>query len=197
MAQSKRTPTNRRRSNPPASSAGKWIVLLLLIVIVLLGYVATHLWKKGAHLGSDSAQHDARSVKKPDEKPPVKPDFEFYTLLPQQNNGPAITTPDKPLPPEKPAAENKTTESPASPASKEPERNYWIQAGSFATEAEADRRKAEIAMQGFVSEVHQASVNGKSYYRIQIGPVAQSQLSAVRKRLADAHIDTLPPKVAP
>jgi len=115
-------------------------------------------------------------------------------LLPKQNNGPAIATPDKPLPPEKPAVENKTTES---PASKEPERNYWIQAGSFATEAEADRRKAEIAMQGFVSEVHQASVNGKNYYRIQIGPVAQSQLATVRKRLADAHIDTLPPKVAP
>ena len=74
---------------------------------------------------------------------------------------------------------------------------YRVRVGHFATEAEADRRKAEIAMQGFVSEVHQASVNGKNYYRIQIGPVAQSQLATVRKRLADAHIDTLPPKVAP
>jgi cell division protein FtsN len=194
MAQSKRTPTNRRRSNPPASSAGKWIVLLLLIVVVLLGYVATHLWKKDAHLGSGSAQHDARSVKKPDEKPPVKPDFEFYTLLPKQNNGPAITTPDKQLPPANAASENKTT---GTPASKESARSYWIQAGSFATEAEADRRKAEIAMQGFISEVHPAKVNGKNYYRIQIGPIAQSQLATVRKRLADAHIDTLPPKVAP
>ncbi|OZB35461.1 MAG: hypothetical protein B7X44_09815, partial [Halothiobacillus sp. 15-55-196] len=166
MAQSKRTPTNRRRSNPPAGSAGKWIVALLLVVIVLLGYVASHLWKKDTHLGSGSGQQDARSVKKPDEKPPVKPDFEFYTLLPQQNNGPAITTPDKQLPPDKATSENKTT---GTQANKAPERNYWIQAGSFATEAEAERRKAEIAMQGFASEVRPASVNGKTYYRIQIG----------------------------
>jgi len=194
MAQSKRTPTNRRRSNPPAGSAGKWIVALLLVVIVLLGYVASHLWKKDTHLGSGSGQQDARSVEKPDEKPPVKPDFEFYTLLPQQNNGPAITTPDKQLPPDKATSENKTT---GTPASKAPERNYWIQAGSFATEAEADRRKAEIAMQGFASEVRPASVNGKTYYRIQIGPIKQEQLATLRKRLSDAHIDTLPPKVAP
>lgn len=194
MAQSKRTPTNRRRSSPSTSSVGKWIVLLLLIVIVLLGYLATHLWKKEAHLGSGSAQHDARSVKKPEEKAPIKPDFEFYTLLPKQNNGPAITTPDRQLPPDKAASKNQTT---GTPASKEPEQSYWIQAGSFATAAEADRRKAEIAMQGFASEVRKANVNGKDYYRIQIGPIAQSQLATVRKRLADAHIETLPPKAAP
>ncbi|MBD3815836.1 MAG: SPOR domain-containing protein [Halothiobacillus sp.] len=193
MAQSKRTPTNRRRSNPPAGSAGKWIVVLLLVVIVLLGYVASHLWKKDAHLGSGSGRQDVRSVKKPDEKPPVKPDFEFYTLLPQQNNGPVVATPDKQLPPDKPAPESKTTET---PASKGPERNYWIQAGSFATQPEAERRKAEIAMQGFASEVRLASVNGKTYYRIQIGPIKQEQLATLRKRLADAHIDTLPPRPA-
>lgn len=195
MAQTKRTPTNRRRNSPPASSAGKWIILLLLIVVVLLVYVASHLWKKDAHMGSGSAQQDARSVKKPDEKPPVKPDFEFYTLLPQQGSGPAIRDPSTQLPPDSNAtSESKKT---VSPESKVPEQSYWIQAGSFATEAEADRRKAEIAMQGFISEVRPANVNGKNYYRIQIGPIAQSQLATVRKRLADAHIDTLPPKVAP
>lgn len=195
MAQSKRTPANRRRSNPPSGSAGKWIILLLLIVIALLAFVASHLWKKDANLAAGSAQHDARSVKKPDEKAPVKPDFEFYTLLPKQNNGPVIPPSNQPLAPK---AEQSTPKSPDAKARKNNSaQSYWIQAGSFATKPEAERRKAEIAMQGFVSEVRPANVNGKKYYRIQIGPISHAQLTTVRKRLADAHIETLPPKAMP
>jgi len=210
MAQARRSPANRRRSNEP-NAAGKWIVVLLLIVIALLVYVVAHLWKKDAQQGTDSVRHDARAVKKPEEKAAVKPDFEFYTLLPQQNNGPVIPAPTTPIPTLKPPVIDKPiSNKPAVPASTAPvsvapaaaqpkavERNFWIQAGSFATAAEANRRKAEIAMQGFVSDVRTATVNGKQYYRIQIGPVAESQLAGVRKRLSEARIDTLPPKINP
>jgi len=204
MAQTKRTPVNRRRSNEP-NAASKWIVLLLIVAVALLAYVASQLWKKDAALGGHSAQQDARSVKKPDEKAPQKPDFEFYTLLPQQNNGSVIPAPVPPAPVTKPALVEKPPVLPvtAAPnaasdaASRPPERSFWIQAGSFATAAEANRRKAEIAMQGFVSDVRTATVNGKQYYRIQIGPVAESQLAGVRKRLSEARIDTLPPKINP
>jgi cell division protein FtsN len=209
MAQTKRTPANRRRSTEP-NAASKWIVLLLIVAVALLAYVASQLWKKDSAIGGRSTQQDARSVKKPEEKAPQKPDFEFYTLLPQQNNGPVIPTPATPVPAEKPDAKLDAkpapTEKPpapfapsaANPAAAKPlERSFWIQAGSFATEAEANRRKAEIAMQGFASDVRTATVNGKQYYRIQIGPVAESQLVSVRKRLTEARIDTLPPKIAP
>ncbi|HUN00974.1 MAG TPA: SPOR domain-containing protein [Halothiobacillus sp.] len=204
MAQTKRTPVNRRRSNEP-NAASKWIVLLLIVAVALLAYVASQLWKKDAALGGHSAQHDARSVKKPEEKAPQKPDFEFYTLLPQQNNGPVIPTPAPPAPVIKPAPVEKPPASPGTVAPNAPpdaapkpsERSFWIQAGSFATPAEANRRKAEIAMQGFVSDVRTATVNGKQYYRIQIGPIAESQLAGVRKRLVEARIDTLPPKTTP
>ena len=206
MAQTKRAPANRRRSSEP-NAASKWIVLLLIIAVALLAYVASQLWKKDGAIGGHSAQQDARSVKKPEEKAPQKPDFEFYTLLPQQNNGPVIPTPATPTPAVKPDAQPPAPTAkppePAAPsaanpaAAKPPERSFWIQAGSFATEAEANRRKAEIAMQGFVSDVRSATVNGKQYYRIQIGPIAESQLAGVRKRLAEARIDTLPPKITP
>ncbi len=204
MAQTKRTPANRRRTSEP-NAASKWIVLLLIVAGALLAYVASQLWKKDAATGEHSAQQDARSVKKPETKAPQKPDFEFYTLLPQQNNGPVIPAPAPPAPVTKPAPAEKPPVPPATSvpsavsdaASKPPERSFWIQAGSFATEAEANRRKAEIAMQGFVSDVRTATVNGKQYYRIQIGPVAESQLAGVRKRLAEARIDTLPPKTTP
>ncbi|HQT42637.1 MAG TPA: SPOR domain-containing protein [Halothiobacillus sp.] len=199
MAQTKRSPANRRRSNEP-NAAGKWIVLLLVVAVALLAYVAAQLWKKDAHIGSATSQQDARSVKKPEDKPPAKPDFEFYTLLPQQNNGPVIPAPpeksvpsQKPVSPTTPASPDSASDAPPKAA----ERTFWIQAGSFATQAEADRRKAEIAMQGFSSDVRAATVNGKQYYRIQIGPMVESQLAGVRKRLTDARIDTLPPKTAP
>lgn len=193
MAQSKRSPANRHRSaTQPA--AGKWIVVLLLVVAGLLVFIAAHLWKKDGRSGEGSTQHDARSVKKTESSSPIKPDFEFYTLLPKQSNSPVIPAPaEKSTAPEKPAAPAKSESTESSSKSL----NYWIQAGSFATQAEADRRKAEIAMQGFTSEVRPAEVNGKSYYRIQIGPIKSNQLSEVRRRLKTAGIDTLPPRMAP
>lgn len=193
MAQSKRSPANRHRSSTPPGT-GKWIVVLLLVVAALLVFIAARLWKKDDPAGYSSMQHDARSVKKMEQKPPVKPDFEFYTLLPQQSNSPVIPAPPtKPATPEKPAAPagSDKTEAPAK------DLNYWIQAGSFATQAEADRRKAEIAMQGFSSEVRSAEVNGKNYYRIQIGPIKSAQLPEVKRRLKAAEIDTLPPRTSP
>ncbi|MDA3877784.1 MAG: SPOR domain-containing protein [Halothiobacillus sp.] len=193
MAQSKRSPTNRHRSSTPPTTS-KWIVVLLLVVAGLLVFIAAHLWKKEDPTGYGSMQHDARSVKKMEQKPPVKPDFEFYTLLPQQSNSPVIPSQQlKPAPPVKPSAPT-VPDKTAAPVK---ELNYWIQAGSFATQAEADRRKAEIAMQGFSSEVHSAEVNGKHYYRIQIGPIKSSQLSDVKRRLSAAEIDTLPPRTSP
>lgn len=189
MAQNKRAPANRHRnSTPPAT--GKWIIVLLLVVAGLLVFIAAHLWKKDGQSGQESTRHDARSVKKTEPQAPVKPDFEFYTLLPKQSNSPVIPPPVEKPPlaaPEKPDR----TESAAKSI------NYWIQAGSFATQAEADRRKAEIAMQGFTSEVRQAEVNGKTYYRIQIGPIKNNELPEVRRRLKTAGIDTLPPRTTP
>lgn len=195
MAQNKRAPANRHRSSTPPAT-GKWIVVLLLVVAGLLVFIAAHLWKKDGQSGQESTRHDARSVKKTEPQAPVKPDFEFYTLLPKQSNSPVI-----PSPAEKPA----TGEKPSATAPEKPDRtesaaksiNYWIQAGSFATQAEADRRKAEIAMQGFTSEVRPAEVNGKTYYRIQIGPIKNNDLPEVRRRLKTAGIDTLPPRTAP
>lgn len=194
MAQSKRTPANRHRSSAPPAT-GKWIVVLLLVVAGLLVFIAAHLWESDGRTGQPT-QQDARAVTKMAPKQPVKPDFEFYTLLPKQSNSPVI-----PAPTETPAASEKPPAPvPAKPGNAEPPAkslNYWIQAGSFATQAEADRRKAEIAMQGFSSEVRSAEVNGKTYYRIQIGPIKSNQLTEVRHRLKTAGIDTLPPRTAP
>ncbi|WP_407275688.1 SPOR domain-containing protein [Halothiobacillus sp. DCM-1] len=199
MASSKRAPTNRRRpADRSASSASKWVVLLLVGVVLVLAVLASHWWKKDQS-PAEAGRQDARAVTKPAEKTPIKPDFEFYTLLPKENNGPVLPVPPPGNAPVTiaPSPAAPTPPSPDDAKSASAARQYLIQAGSFATEAEANRRKAEIAMQGFSSQIQSAVVNGKPYYRIQIGPVAESELPQLKKRLAAAHIDTLPPRALP
>ena len=70
--------------------------------------------------------------------------------------------------------------------------SYMLQAGSFSTNADADRRRAELAMQGIESHVHKADVHGKTYHRVYIGPLDDlDELNMIRSRLRAARIDVL------
>jgi len=69
---------------------------------------------------------------------------------------------------------------------------YLLQAGSFSTHNDADRRRAELALQGIVSRVQRAKVNGRDYYRVYIGPIDDlDQLNMTRSRLREARIDVM------
>lgn len=69
---------------------------------------------------------------------------------------------------------------------------YVLQAGSFSTHEDADRRRAELAMQGIESRIQVAVVNGKTYHRVHIGPTEDlDELNLLRSRLRAAHIDVL------
>ena len=69
---------------------------------------------------------------------------------------------------------------------------YILQAGSFSTHGDADRRRAELALHGIVSRVQQARVNERDYYRVYIGPIEElDELNMLRSRLRAAKIDVL------
>lgn len=69
---------------------------------------------------------------------------------------------------------------------------YILQAGSFSTHGDADRRRAELALHGIVSLVQQARVNKRDYYRVYIGPIEElDELNMLRSRLRAAKIDVL------
>lgn len=186
MATAKKSSSKSNRKRPASGGGGTqtrtaWIVLGLAVLAVVVVVVLANQWGKKQTVPTEhKAQTDARSVKKPDQQPAQK--FEFYTLLPKQENGPRV--PEKPA--QKPGGSNPSTSSKPAPSV-----NYWVQVGSFATPAEADRRKAEVAMLGFSSTVRSADVHGKTYYRVQIGPVADKDVGVVEKRLHDAKIGTL------
>ena len=69
---------------------------------------------------------------------------------------------------------------------------YLLQAGSFSTHSDADRRRAELAMQGIESRVQRARVNNRDYYRVYVGPIEDLDvLNVTRSRLREAKIDVM------
>ena len=69
---------------------------------------------------------------------------------------------------------------------------YVLQAGSFSAFADADRRRATLAMQGIESRVQRVTIDDKTYHRVRIGPIDDlDELNILRSRLRAANIDVL------
>jgi cell division protein FtsN len=69
---------------------------------------------------------------------------------------------------------------------------YVLQAGSFSTNEDADRRRAELGLQGIESHIQRVKVNDRNYHRVYIGPTDDlDELNVLRSRLRAAKIDVL------
>ena len=69
---------------------------------------------------------------------------------------------------------------------------YVLQAGSFTAYADADRRRAELALQGISSGIQKVTIDDKTYHRVRIGPIDDlDELNRLRSRLRTAKIDVL------
>jgi cell division protein FtsN len=102
--------------------------------------------------------------------------FTFYTLLPDFE----LIVPDK-----RPAVE-----ADLEPAAIVEPGVYVLQAGSFSTNQDADRRRAELALQGIESHIQRVKINDKNYHRVYVGPTEDlDELNMLRSRLRAAKID--------
>ena len=69
---------------------------------------------------------------------------------------------------------------------------YVLQAGSFTTLEDADRRRAQLALQGIESAIQRVTIDDKTYHRVRIGPIDDlDELNMIRSRLRAAKIDVL------
>ena len=69
---------------------------------------------------------------------------------------------------------------------------YVLQAGSFSRYEDADRRRAELALQGIESSIQRVMIDDKTYHRVRIGPIDNlDDLNVTRSRLRAANIDVL------
>ena len=103
-----------------------------------------------------------------------RPRFEFYQILPGDKgagDGEAKAPPKAPVPTPAPSqASNKPGSSPAQPKPHGGE-TYWLQAGAFAEEKEADNLKAKIAFTGLEATVRPVNIPDKgTLYRVRLGP---------------------------
>lgn len=99
-----------------------------------------------------------------------RPRFEFYTMLPGEKEVTDKEAKAATAPKPKDAAKTGPGSSPAQPKPYSGE-TYWLQAGAFAEEKDADNLKAKIAFTGLEASVKPAEIPGKgTLYRVRLGP---------------------------
>jgi len=105
-----------------------------------------------------------------DRKPPTdRPRFEFYTMLPGEKEVTDKEAKAAAAKPREPARSGPGS-SPSQPKPHTGE-TYWLQAGAFAEEKDAENLKAKIAFTGVEATVKPAEVPNKgTLYRVRLGP---------------------------
>jgi cell division protein FtsN len=80
---------------------------------------------------------------------------------------------------------------PVSSAASAPALSFQVQAGSYASQPEAETQRAKLAMMGLEPRIQEREVNGRTMYRVRIGPFAQrEQADEVRAKLQGANIES-------
>lgn len=109
---------------------------------------------------------------------PARRRFEFYEMLPNME----LIIPE----------EEYNIEADTEPRAVEVPGTYVLQAGSFSSLEDADRRRAELALQGIESYIQRVIIDDKTYHRVRIGPTNDlDELNMLRSRLRAARIDVL------
>ncbi len=187
MAKPSRT-SNASHGAPRSKSGGGFLLGMFVGLIaglaVALGIAfylnktpIPFLTKKAAPEKPDAAAKAAGIAGMPGAKAPVaeKPKFDFYKILP--------------------GSEEPVTDSDLKAASKaKPEDAkavYFLQAGSFQNPADADNRKAQLAIVGFEAAVEPVNLpNMGIWYRVRLGPYTKvDEINKVRSTLAANGID--------
>jgi len=69
---------------------------------------------------------------------------------------------------------------------------YVLQAGSYKNFADADRVRAQLALQGIESKVQKVSVDNDTWHRVRIGPISKlDELNRLRTILRKGEVDVL------
>ena len=125
---------------------------------------------------------DPARVAKGDPAAADKPRFDFYKILPgieepkmpakaAEKPAPDKATVERAMTPDKAIAkveERPPAEAPRAPKAQD---RFWLQAGSFAAEPEAENLKARLALAGWEAAVQPATLPDKGVrYRVRLGP---------------------------
>jgi cell division protein FtsN len=135
--------------------------------------------------------------------------FDFHDILPELE---VVVSDNELAKPDVKKPEEKRTEEKQAQAAKKPDQpkpeeaktaaesggsTYMVQIASLRTAADAERFKAQLAMQGIQAKVQTVTVNGKdTYHRIQAGPYQGKQaVNEARSQLKAKGMDTIAVKL--
>lgn len=69
---------------------------------------------------------------------------------------------------------------------------YVVQAGSFATQADAETQRARLALLGIETRVQRVAIDHRTFHRVRTGPIENlDQLNSIRARLLGENIDSM------
>jgi cell division protein FtsN len=200
------TPAVRKSRHSGAGGTLLGVFIGLALGLGLAAGVAFYLMRAGnPYQPSTAAREAAREgAKEPsklartDSGAVERPRFDFYKILPgiedptvqakgAERPAPDKATAERAASPEKAVAksdERPTAESPVR-APKSVER-FWVQAGSFAAEADAENLKARLALAGWEAAVQAVTLPEKGVrYRVRLGPYGNAEeLNRVKGDLA-------------
>jgi len=179
---------------------------LMLLIGLLCGSLSTWLYLgwKGADVGMGQGLKTLLHVKPAvrsvtdsqatNQTKPAAPKYDFYTRLLKDTPTPTppISTPIIKKRPVKTKPQKNSKKDPASTAAAAVNRtkpfgpgiSYMLQAGSYPNFRDADQLRANLALAGLESHIEKASIRGKGYYRVRLGPYFNTAgLRKTRKQL--------------
>ena len=160
----------------------------------LAGAVAFYLMKAGnPYVSATPAREPARDVAKGAPRSGradvtgEKPRFDFYKILPgaEEPRVPRPGAQDKTV-----AKVDERASQADKAAAKAPER-FWLQAGSFSTESDAENLRARLALAGWEAAIQPVSLPDKGQrFRVRLGPYDNTdELNRMKSELAKRGFD--------
>ena len=103
-------------------------------------------------------------------------------VQPAENVAPATLAPASPLPAPQPAT--------AKPGASEDKYIYYLQAGAFRQQADADSTRAKLALLGVEARVTERLSDSGTLYRVRVGPFGQIEtMNRIREKLSENGVD--------
>lgn len=192
-------PKLKRRS---ARSCGFWFTFGLVLGGFAVGlYVMVRTPIQAPAAGAAMAK-----VEPAKPAPVTQTRFDFHDILPELEvvvsdnelksdlRRPEEKKPEEPKRPDTAKPETAKGDASKPPPAAEPGKStYMVQVASLKTAVDAERVKAQLAMQGIQAKVQTVTINGKdTYHRVQAGPYQGAQaVNEVRNQLKAKGMDTI------
>src|SRR5690606_19362356 len=192
-----RKPAPRRgasKSNASQRTVPGWVWLFTGVVtglfIAFLFHLGQTQLERQPGTGARTATEQPATPPKTEEKGPR---FDFYAVLPQMEVIVPKGEDDTPAP----ARNDGRATSPGAEVPSRHNEHFLLHAGSFRRSQDADRRRAELILQGYEARVQPVSLeSGDTWHRVMIGPFNNvNALHRAQDKLATAGIETLPIQV--